>query len=322
MHRNLTARVRVIHTPNELRAAPQPACAAIGVFDGLHLGHQAVLRRALDDARACVGAAAAVTFDRHPNAIVAPERTPLLIQSLSQRLQGLEKLGFDATWLIPFDRAFSQIPAETFIRDLVRGFGPVRSLSVGATFTFGYQRRGNLALLQQLGSELGFTVHGVGPVALDGQTISSTRIREAIDQGDLEAARSLLGRPYSVAGRVLRGAQLGRQIGVPTANLDVSGLVLPPTGVYIGSAIIRTTRHPAVLNLGHRPTVKSTTLGLHFEVHLLDFSGDLYDAEVEVVLHQHLRAERSFPSMHALRDQIQADIAAARRFFQDSCPEP
>jgi riboflavin kinase / FMN adenylyltransferase len=303
---------------NELRAAPQPVCAAIGVFDGLHLGHQAVLRRSLDDARACAGVATAVTFDRHPNAVVAPERTPLLIQTLAQRLRGLENLGFDAVWLIPFDLAFSQRPAETFVRDLVRGFGDVRSLSVGTSFTFGYQRQGSLALLQQLGTDLGFRLHGVGPVNLNGQIISSTRIREAIDRGDFGTARSLLGRPYSIAGRVLRGAQLGRQLGVPTANLDVSGLALPPAGVYVGSADVNARRYPAVLNLGHRPTLESSTPGLHFEVHLLDFNGDLYDTEMEVILHQRLRAERKFPTLDALCDQIHADIAAARGFFAES----
>jgi riboflavin kinase / FMN adenylyltransferase len=304
--------VNVIRLANQLQAASQPVCAAIGVFDGLHLGHQAVLRHTLDHARACAGLAVAVTFDRHPNAVVAPDRTPPLLQSLPQRLRGLQDLGFDVTWLIPFDAAFSRISADQFVRDLVRDFGDVRNISVGATFTFGHRRRGNLALLEKLGAQLGFTIHGVSAVNLAGQPISSTRIRDALQRGDLDTTRALLGRPYAIAGRVLRGDQRGRQLGVPTANLDIAGLALPPTGVYAAWAFVDGLRHPAVLNLGHRPTIQSASPHLLLEVHLLDFSGDLYGQELEVTPHLRLRDEQRFPSIDALQIQLRADIDAAR----------
>jgi riboflavin kinase / FMN adenylyltransferase len=304
--------VNIIRLANELQAAPRPVCAAIGVFDGLHLGHQAVLRQTLKDAAATGGLAVAITFDQHPNAVVAPDRNPPLIQSLPQRLRGLHHFGFDVTWLIPFDTSFSRIPAEQFVRDLVRDFGRVQSLSVGATFAFGHRRHGNLALLKQLGEELGFAVHGLPAIQVNGQPISSTRIRESIQGGDLDTARALLGRSYSVAGLVLRGDQRGRQLGVPTANIETTGLVLPPTGVYAGWAIANKIRHPAVLNIGLRPTIKSSTPHLQFEVHLLDFSGDLYGLELEVTLQQRIRDEHRFPSLDSLRSQIQTDIATAR----------
>jgi riboflavin kinase / FMN adenylyltransferase len=307
------ALVNIIRLANELQADPRPVCAAIGVFDGLHLGHQAVLRQTLKDAAASGGMAVAITFDRHPNAVVAPERNPLLIQSLTQRLRGLERLGFDVTWLIPFDADFSRIPAEQFVRDLVRDFGNVRSLSVGANFTFGYRRCGDLALLKQLGEHLGFAVHGLGAIEVNGQPVSSTRIRESIQRGDLDTASALLGRSYSVAGLILRGDQRGRQIGVPTANVDTTGLVLPPTGVYAGWATAGNTRRPAVLNIGLRPTIQAPTPRLQCEVHLLDFSGDLYGLELEVILQQRLRDEQRFPSLELLQSQIQTDIATARR---------
>jgi riboflavin kinase / FMN adenylyltransferase len=310
--------VKVIRLANELQSGTQPVCAAIGVFDGLHLGHQAVLGQTLRDAKACDGLSVAVTFDRHPNAVVAPNRTPALIQSLDQRLSGLEDAGFDATWLIPFDISFSRIPAETFVRQLVHGFGQVHSLSVGATFTFGHQRAGNLDLLKRLGDQLDFIVHGVPAVAQGHQPISSTRVRDAIQRGDLAAVHGFLGRPYTIAGRVIRGDQRGRQLGFPTANLDVAGLALPPAGVYAATARLNRVDHPAVLNLGHRPTIQTASPRLQFEVHLLDFSGDLYHRTLEITLHQHLRDEQRFPSLEALQQQIREDLNNARRILRSA----
>jgi riboflavin kinase / FMN adenylyltransferase len=218
----------------------------------------------------------------------------------------------EVTWLIPFDTAFSRIPAESFIRDLVRHFSKVRSVCVGRSFTFGHKRGGDLALLERMGSEVGFVVRGLAAVSLDGQPISSTRIREAIRTGDLGLTSALLGRPYSVAGRVLRGDQLGRRLGFPTANLDVKGLALPPTGVYAVTVEHGGETRPGVLNIGHRPTLGHADPRLHFEVHLLDFSAELYDLELEVTFRQRLRDERRFPSLDALREQIGVDISAAR----------
>jgi riboflavin kinase/FMN adenylyltransferase len=289
-------------------------CAAIGVFDGLHLGHQAVLDRARRDALAVGGLVVVVTFDRHPNSVVAPERTPLPIYTLGHKMKVLESMGVDVTWLIAFDHAFSLIPAEEFVRRLARDFAPLHSLSVGAGFTFGHGRRGDLKLLGRLGGECGFAVHGLTAVAVGGEPVSSTRIREAIRVGDLPGASAMLGRPYSVAGPVVRGAQMGRRIGIPTANLAVTALILPPDGVYVVEVVMDGRLRPAVANLGRRPTL-AASMDRQFEVHLLDFDGDLYGSDLEVVFRQHLRGEIRFESVDELEAQIRQDIKVAREIL-------
>ncbi len=289
------------------------SCAAIGVFDGVHLGHQQVIRQTVSDAHHRGAVPIAVTFDRHPAAIVAPQRVPPMIQTLAHRLESIAALGIEVACVIRFDEAFSRLSGEEFVRQLLRDFGRLHSICVGGTFTFGHQRSGNVALLQRMGGEHGFSVHGLAAVSLDGETISSTRIREAIRAGHLDLAGQMLGRDYRLTGPVVRGDQLGRQLGFPTANLDVTGLALPPHGVYAVEVSLDGRPLPGVLNLGHRPTVQDSAPQLRVEVHLLDFTGDLYDRELAVTFIQKLRDEQKFPSLDALQAQIEADIAAARR---------
>lgn len=307
--------MKLIRSAAELRPGARRVCAAIGVFDGVHLGHQQVIRQTLSDARQHEAVAVVITFDCHPNTVVAPARTPPLLYSLSQKLRAIASLGAEATWLIHFDQDFSAQSGEVFIRGLVRDFGQVHSLCVGAAFTFGRQRSGNVALLRALGQELKFVVHGLADVSLDGQTVSSTRIREAVRAGELDAAGQMLGRAYSLAGRVTRGDQLGRKLGFPTANLDVTGLVLPPNGVYAIHALASGREHRGVLNIGLRPTLARPEPQLQVEAHLLDFAGELYGEELEVTFADKLREERKFPNVDALRAQIARDIEAARGLF-------
>lgn len=307
--------MKLLRQADELKATGRKVCLAIGTFDGVHLGHQQVIRQAVADAEQQEGLAVVVTFDRHPAAVVAPHRVPLLICSLSQKLRAIANLGVNATLLIHFDRDFSQQTGEQFIRGLAAGFGRLGSVCVGAAFVFGHQRSGNVELLRQLGRELGFTVHGLAAVALDGRPVSSTRIRDAIRHGRLEAVHQMLGREYALAGMVVRGDGLGHRLGFPTANLEVTGLVLPPGGVYAIHARVAGRRHRGVLNLGHRPTLAHATPQLRVEAHLFDFDGDLYGAEMEVTFVAKLREERRFPSLDALRDQIVRDVAAAREQF-------
>lgn len=299
----------------DLKPQGRPVCLAIGMFDGVHLGHQQVIRQAVADAEQHEGLAVVVTFDQHPASVLAPGRVPPLIHSLPQKLRVIEALRVDVVLLIHFDYAFSRMPGETFIRELARDMGRIQSLSVGSAFTFGHQRSGNLELLRRLGREFDFTVHGLAAVALDGQTVSSTRIREAIRAGRLEAAQQMLGREYSLAGRVVEGDRLGRKLGFPTANLDAAGLVLPPSGVYAIHVEVGGTRHRGVLNIGHRPTLANPAPQLRVEAHLLDFQGDLYGQEIEVTFVEKLREERKFPSLDALRLQIEQDVALARTKF-------
>jgi len=288
---------------------------ALGFFDGVHLGHQQVIRQTLVEARQHDALAVVITFDQHPNTVVAPHRVPLLIQTLDQKLRALGALDPDAIWLLHFDRALSRLSPEQFLGFLREGLGRLRSICVGANFRFGHRRTGDVALLRALGQRLSFSVHGLSVLALDGTPISSTRIRQAIAAGRLDAAAQMLGRPYALAGRVVRGDGLGRQLGFPTANLDTTGRVLPPRGVYAARCTVEEHVYRAVLNIGTRPTVTPEAQTLRVEVHLLDFAGDLYDRELEVVPVEKLRDERRFDSLEALRNQIRADVAQARRDF-------
>ena len=307
--------MQLIRQAAELQTNGRKVCVAIGVFDGVHLGHQQIIRQTIADARQHGGLALVVTFDRHPNAIVAPDRVPPQIYPLPQKLRAIESLGADATLLIEFNRAFSEQTGEAFIRGLARDLGKLRSICVGADFVFGHKRSGNVPLLRQLGTELGFTVHGMAAVALDGEVVSSTRIRAAIQSGDFDAASQMLGRPYSISGAVVHGDQLGNKLGFPTANLDVTALVLPPDGVYAAWVLMNGDAHQAVLNLGTRPTVQASKHERRLEVHLLNFSDDIYGKELEVEFIAKLRDEMKFASLDALKAQIAADISAAAKCF-------
>jgi len=309
--------MKVIRSATELKPDGRKVCAAIGVFDGVHLGHQQVIRRALADAEQHEALAVVVTFDQHPSAVVAPDRVPPLIQSLPQKLRTLSALGADATWLIHFDESFSRQTGDVFVRTLAHDFGHLHSVCVGSDFSFGHKRSGNVALLERLGKELGFAVHGLSAVSLDGDAVSSTRIREAIRAGRFDTASEMLGRSYALAGEVIKGDQVGRTLGFPTANIDVHGLVLPPNGVYAVHARVNDKWHRAVLNIGLRPTVASAALEPRVEAHLLNFERDLYGQELEISFVEKLRDEQKFPSLEALKVQIAADIKHATQRFSE-----
>jgi riboflavin kinase/FMN adenylyltransferase len=329
-------KMKIIHAANELKAEGKKVCLAIGFFDGVHLGHQQIIRQTISDARQHDAVAVVLTFDKHPNSVVAPDKVPPLIYSLPQKLRAIESLGADALLLIQFDKKFSEQTGEEFVRNLARDFGKIHSVCVGADFVFGHKRSGNVTLLKKLGSEIGFQVHGLAAVSLDGQVVSSTRIRETIRAGDFDAASQMLGRTYAISGRVVEGDKIGRELGFPTANLDATNLILPPNGVYSG-LVRRTgvapvlnktsdqttkqirdrrdacpTTYRVALNIGLHPTVASAKPQLRAEAHLLDFSGNLYGAELEVEIGDKLRAEKKFASPAELREQIARDIAAVR----------
>jgi riboflavin kinase / FMN adenylyltransferase len=307
--------MKIIHTANELQPGDSKICLALGVFDGVHLGHQQIIRQTIADARQHEALALIVTFDRHPNAIVAPDQVPPLIYSLPQKLRVIESYGADALLLIHFDKPFSQQTGEVFVRGLARDLGRIQSLCVGADFTFGRNRSGDVALLRQLGAGLKFAVHGMAAVSLDGKVISSTRIREAIGAGEFDAAGQMLGRAYTLAGRILQGDRLGRQLGFPTVNLEVTGLVLPPRGVYAAHAAVRGRTHQAVVNIGVRPTLQQPDPPLRVEAHLLDFDAILYGEDIELAFLEKLRDERKFGSVAELQEQIGRDVALARSRF-------
>jgi riboflavin kinase/FMN adenylyltransferase len=304
--------MKIIHAANELKAEGKKVCLAIGFFDGVHLGHQQIIRQTISDTRQHDALAIVLTFDRHPNSIVAPDRVPPLIYSLPQKLRAIGSLGADALLLIQFDKKFSEQTGEEFIRTLTRDFGKIHSVCVGADFVFGHKRSGDVALLKKLGAELNFSVHGLSAISLDGQVVSSTRIRETIRSGNFDAASQMLGRTYAISGLVVEGDKLGHKLGFPTANLDATSLVLPPNGVYSGCTKLKGKFYRVALNIGLRPTVASAKPQLRVEAHLLDFDGKLYGEDLEIEIGEKLREERKFASPEKLREQIVLDIAQVK----------
>ena len=304
--------MKLIRNAKDLKPGNRKVCLAIGFFDGVHLGHQQIIRQTITDARRHGAIALVLTFDRHPNSVVAPGCVPPLIYSLPQKLRAIESLGADKLLLIHFDQKFSQQTGEEFIRRLARDLGKIQSLCVGMDFVFGHKRSGDVRLLKKLGGKGGFAVHGLAAVSLDGRIVSSTRIREAIRAGELDAASQMLGRPYAISGPVVEGDHVGLQLGFPTANLDVTDLILPPNGVYAGLTKVKEKSHRVAINIGFRPTMASTARQLRVEAHLLDFSGDLYGQELTVEIGGKLREEKKFASSAELHRQIRRDIAAVR----------
>jgi riboflavin kinase/FMN adenylyltransferase len=304
--------MNVIRADGSWNPDGRKVCAAIGVFDGVHLGHQRILRQTIADARAMAGMAVAVTFDCHPNEVVAPDRAPPLLYPLAKKLRTLEELGVDLVRLIHFDKEFSQWPAEQFVRNLASDARQLESICVGAGFTFGHRRQGNVELLQRLGAKLHFGVHALDDVELNGETVSSTRVRQVVREGKLELAGQMLGRAYTLSGTVMRGDQLGRKLGFPTANIDVAGILTPPPGVYAADAVVAGTVRRSAVNIGFRPTVDAASTTLRVEAHLLDFAQDIYGQELELTFLRKLREEQKFASLEALREQVTRDIAQAR----------
>ena len=298
------------------------AVVTIGAYDGVHLGHQAVLRlvRELADARGFE--AALVTFDRHPAEVVRPESAPRLLTTLEQRLELLDATGdLDLCWVLTFDEARSKEAAEDFVREvLVDGIG-ARLVVVGADFHFGHRRGGNVPLLERMGAELGFEVLGLGLVAVEGDPTavpySSTRIRELLAKGDVAEAARLLGRPHEVRGVVERGDQRGAEhLGMPTANLTVpERICLPADGVYAGTFVAEDeVERPAAISVGTRPTFYEDGDVL-VEAYVLGFDGDLYGQRVKVRFREWVRGQERFDSTEALVEQMNADVEATRRIL-------
>ena len=300
------------HSIAGLAAIPGPLFLAIGVFDGVHLGHRAVLQRTLDDALLGGGTAIAVTFDPHPIRVLRPGQAPRLLTSTPHKIRLIRALGIAHLLIVPFDPAFAATPPEDFIRALAAAARPLREICVGHAWSFGKGRAGNLALLQTLGDRLGFAEIGVPAVEIGGEIVSSTLIRHAVESGDLAKAARLLGRDYTVLGTVVQGARLGRQLGFPTANLSAHNEQFPPNGVYAVGVRRDGDTLRGVANIGIRPTVAHTGGERLLEVHLLDFDGDLYGTDLEVTFQRYLRPEQKFANLDELKAQIARDVEAAR----------
>jgi riboflavin kinase / FMN adenylyltransferase len=293
-------------------APPGRHSVAVGVFDGLHRGHQRVIAEARDAARGADGVAVA-TFDPHPAEVLDPARAPLLIATLDQRLEGLAALGVDVARVVTFDAALAAESAESFVRRvLVAGLG-ASTVVVGEGFRFGHDRAGDVALLARLGASGGFGVRAVAPFGEDGR-ISATGVRSLLARGDVEAARAMLGHAFTLRGAVERGDARGRQLGYPTANLDVAARqALPAHGVY--ATLARTAdgaTHPAATSIGVRPQFYDAAATL-VETHLVGFDGDLYGETLDVAFVARLRDEARFSNVNALVAQIGADVEATEQ---------
>lgn len=289
---------------------------AIGNFDGVHLGHRALVDEARRIARTSGGEVVALTFDPHPARFFAPSLAPPMLTSLERRAELLIEAGADVVLVEPFDAELARMPAERFVEEvLVRDVG-AKQVVVGADFSFGKDRRGNTALLASLGRGLGLGLSVVPQVSAQGLVCSSTKIREFVLEGRVEGASMLLGRPFEIEGTVVHGAGRGRTLGFPTANLRHAGDILPKPGVYAGRVQHLDGEHPwqvAAISLGHIPTfADGAQASLLIEAHVLDFSGDLYDARMRWAFVAHLREQRRFASVPELVTEIKRDIARTR----------
>jgi riboflavin kinase/FMN adenylyltransferase len=287
-----------------------PSVVAQGTFDGIHLGHQAVIRTAVERARALGVRPVALTFDPLPVAVLRPAEAPPEILSLDERLEHIAALGPEVALVIPFTLEFSRVEADAFVRDVLAGLLRAREVVVGFNHTFGRGAAGTPEMLQTLGSALGIRVHIVSPLTVDSVLVSSSSVREALRQGDVRRAAALLGRLYTVRAPVARGAMRGRDLGFPTANLTPAPTWLLASGVYAGRAAWNGQSAAAVINIGVRPTFADSALVI--EAHLLDTKVDLYDRLLTLAFVARVRDERKFASVEALRAQISEDVAAAR----------
>ena len=307
--------MRILRHPAALEAADRGAVVAIGNFDGVHLGHQLVIRRAGEIARAAGAPLAVLTFEPHPYHVFNPAVPPFRLTPLRAKAHLIETLGVDLLFVLHFDLALAQVSAEDFVRDVIVAGAAASHVLVGYDFHFGHKRRGTPTLLQQEGARHGFGVTVVSPIeATKGVVYSSTRIRRHLTEGRPREAAVLLGRPFEIEGRIEAGDRRGRTIGFPTANLMLGDYLRPAGGVYVVRIAIEgegpLAWRPGVANLGTRPTVGGTDLRL--EAHLFDFAGDLYGKHLRVALIEHLRPERKFAGLDDLKAQIAADAGQAR----------
>ena len=305
--------MEILRSIPELERLRGPLFLAIGVFDGVHRGHQAVISTSAEHARAASGTPVVVTFDPHPEKVLRPESAPHLLSATQHKIALIRALGVEHLLIINFDKQFAATEPEDFVQQLVTHSKPLREICVGHEWSFGKKRRGNLDLLKKLGANFDFDVIGISPVKINGAVVSSTAIRQAIESGDLAKAAEMLGHEYTILGTVTRGDNLGKKIGFPTANLSAHSEQFPPNGVYAAEARIDGELYRGVINLGIRPTVSSGKSERVLEIHLFDFNRDIYGRDVEVRFLKFLRPEKKFENLDALAHQIAQDVEQARQ---------
>lgn len=293
----------------------RPTVLTLGVFDGLHLGHQLVMRTVVERARALKAVPTVITFDPHPRAVLHPQSAPPLLQTLDQKVEGFGVLGIEQTIVVAFTKEFSLLRAEDFLGDVVKERLQAKEVYLGCGFAFGHNREGNIELLRRVSTDLGFFADEVREVRWRGQRVSSSKIRALLAAGKVNLARRMLGRPYGVEGRIEHGSERGHQLGFPTANLHPRNRVIPRNGVYVTGALIEGEWRRSVTNVGLRPTFGTATEP-SVETFVMNFAGDLYGDVLRVRFLHRLRDEKKFSSLAELQTQINKDVSRAQAYFE------
>ena len=308
--------MKVFTDPLGADEPPRGAVLTIGNFDGVHLGHQAILRYVVDRAKDLGTVAAAMTLEPHPIKLLRPRQAPQLVSTLDQRLELIARTGIEVALVVPFTHRLARMPAETFITDVLAERLAIREVYIGANFRFGADRGGDVPLLERMGQDLGFTAAASPIVEAGGGVVSSTRVRETVALGSVEDAITMLGRHVYIDGSVLEGKRLGRKLGFPTLNIEVENELQPATGVYITAVHIPSfgRTFASVTNIGTRPTVYENSI-VTVETHVLDFMADVYQEPVRLFFIKRIREEISFSTTVQLMAQIQKDVEVTRLFF-------
>jgi riboflavin kinase/FMN adenylyltransferase len=303
--------VKIYRGFEDRRLKRRARAVAIGIFDGMHRGHKLILKKAIDSAKKKRVVPTVVTFDPHPQKVLSPRhRNPKILMSLEHRLNFFSSVGVKETLIVPFNKKFARISHQDFLNELLLKRLGMRSLSVGRDFRFGRQAKGDRFYLAGQSKKAGFDLFLSPALSFCGKAISSTRIRQLIEEGDLKQASKMLGRPVSVSGTVVHGRGRGKKVGFPTANLDPHHETLPPAGVYAAVGRLGGRLLKGMVHIGHRPTFGDKQKSL--EVHFLDFHRNIYGRDIELVFLAKLRPVRSFPDGKALARQIQTDIRRAK----------
>ncbi|MDE2231509.1 MAG: bifunctional riboflavin kinase/FAD synthetase [Candidatus Omnitrophica bacterium] len=308
--------MKIIYLSGPTKLSLKRTCVAIGIFDGVHRGHQYLIRQMLKRAGRLKLRPLVITFFPHPAHVLSSGISLEYITSLKDRLRWLERLGVEAFLVVKFNKSFARMPPQQFISDILIKKLDARAVFVGANFRFGKDRSGGVELFERLAGPYGYEMHAVAPLKQGGEAISSTRIRRSIAEGKLAQAGRLLGRPVSAGGRVVQGSRRGKKLGFPTANVAYEADLLPPRGVYAARVHLGKKEYQAAANIGRRPSFENNAQHLILEVHIFDFSGNIYGRHVEVEFLKKIRNEKKFPSPQHLIRQIQKDEAFARKYFK------
>jgi riboflavin kinase/FMN adenylyltransferase len=293
----------------------RPTVTTLGVFDGLHIGHQRIMAKVVERAKTLGVVPTVITFDPHPRAVLHPESAPPLLQTLDQRLANFDVLGIEQTIIIPFDKEFAAIEADRFLNEIVRERLQAKEVYLGKGFAFGKERKGNIELLRSMSAENGFFADEVDEVTLRGTRVSSSTLRKLLNEGRVNLARRMLGRPYGVEGVIVHGAKRGRTLGFPTANLKPHNRVIPKFGVYATAALVDGVWRRSITNIGIRPTFENDN-ELSIETYIFDYDDDLYGDSIRVRFLHRIRDERKFSGIDELKAQIEKDTLRAANYFR------